>query len=147
MTQFPQLRLDTKLDELRTEALDFQMASSASLPADNDVDEFWCSVHNIKSMKSSLPAYSNLLVLVRALLSLPASNADSEQCFSMVRKIDSEERSHLERTTVASLLALKLNVDSMCYNFKPPSDLLKMNKSAVRMYNEEHGSYDKDIAE
>jgi len=30
-----------------------------------------------------------MLVLVRALLSLPTSNAGSEHCFSMVRKIDS----------------------------------------------------------
>ena len=66
--------------------------------------------------------------------------------FSMVRKIDSEERSHLERTTVGSLLALKLNVDSDCYDFNLPSDLLE-HKSAVRKYNEEHGSYRKDNAE
>ena len=39
-TQLPQLKLDTKLDKLRTEALDFQMASSENLPAINDVDVF-----------------------------------------------------------------------------------------------------------
>ena len=40
-------------------------------------------------MGSTQPQYSNLLVLVRALLALPASNADS---FSMIRKIDGEKR-------------------------------------------------------
>ena len=54
---------------------------------------------------------------------------------------DSEDRSHLERTTVASLLALKLNVDEGCFSFKSPKALLQMNKSAVRQYNKEHGSY------
>jgi hypothetical protein len=80
----------------------------------------------------------NLLVLIRAVLAHPASIADSERCFSMVRKIDSEERSHLERSTVASLLTLKVNVDEHCYSFTPQAEL---NKSAVRRYNEAHGSY------
>ena len=44
-------------------------------------------------------------------------------------------------TTVASLLALKLNVDEGCFSFKPPKALLEINKSVVRQYNEEHGSY------
>ena len=65
-------------------------------------------------------------MLVRA---LPASNADSERCFSMVRKIDSEDRSHLERSTIASLLTLKLDVDDHCYGFKPSEELLKLKLS------------------
>ena len=59
----------------------------------------------------------------------------------MVRKIDSEERSHLERTTVAALLSMKLSIDSDCFDFKPTEELLKTSKSAVRRYNAEHGSY------
>ena len=87
-------------------------------------------------MGSTTPTYSTLLVLVRALLSLPASNADSERCFSMVRKIDSEERSHLQRGTVAALLSLKINIDDDCFAYKPSAELLRLNKSAVRKYNE-----------
>ena len=138
---FPQLELGDKLDALRTEALDFQMASLPTSTTGMDVDEFWASIHEIRTVDTNQPVYSTLLVLIRALLALPASNADSERCFSMVRKIDSEDRSHLERTTVASLLALKLNVDEDCFSFKPPKALLEINKSAVRQYNEEHGSY------
>ena len=77
---------------------------------DHDVDAFWATMHNVRGMGSSIPTYSTLLVLIRALLALPASNGDSERCFSMVRKIDSEDRSHLERSTVASLLTLKINM-------------------------------------
>ena len=80
-------------------------------------------------------------MLVRTLLARPASNADSERSFSMVRKIDSEDRSHLERSTIASLLTLKLNLDENCYNFEPTEDLLKLNKSAIWKYNQEHGSH------
>ena len=140
--KLPQLQLcdGETLDTLKTEAIDFQMSEEDDLPTETDVDSFWASMHQIKHIASSSPVYPNVLVLVRALLSLPASNADSERCFSMVRKIDSEKRSYLERTTVAALLSMKLNIDD-CFNFKPPDELLKINKSAVRAYNAEHGSY------
>lgn len=138
---FPQLQLGEKLDQLKTEAFDFQMAGAEDLPDTNDVDDFWAKLHQIKGPGSSELTYSTLLVLVRALLALPASNADSERCFSMVRKIDSEDRSHLHRSTVASLLTLKINVDDECFNFQPHEDMLKLNKSAVRQYNEDHDSY------
>ena len=141
--QFPQLGFSTtdKLEELKTEAIVFQMADAADLPEDTNIDTFWGDLHNIKQIGSTTPLYANLLVLVRALLALPASNADSERSFSMVRKIDSEDRSHLERSTIASLLTLKLNLDENCYNFEPTEDLLKLNKSAVWKYNQEHGSH------
>ena len=139
---FPQLQLEgEKLDQLKTEAYDLQMADPEDLPDTNDVDDFWAKLHLIKSPGSTESTYATLLVLVRALLALPASNADSERCFSMVRKIDSEDRSHLERSTVASLLTLKIDVDESCFNYEPPEEMLKVNKTAVRLYNEAHGSY------
>ena len=47
--QLPQLGLTDKLDELRMEALDFQIADLSDLPT-SDVDAFWASVHQIKSL-------------------------------------------------------------------------------------------------
>ena len=70
---------------------------------------------------------------------LSASSADS-RCLSNVRKIDSEDRSHLECTTVTPLLALKLNVDEDCFIFKPPKALFEINKSEDRQYKEGYGS-------
>jgi len=61
--------------------------------------------------------------------SLPASNTDSDRTFS---KIDSEERSHLERSTVASLQSLKLNNDKDGFEYDPHEELVKINKSAVK---------------
>lgn len=132
MKQLPQLQLCDKLDLLKTKATEFQMAASEDLPKTSDIDVFWEKVHHIKQPVCDEPAYSTLLVLVHALLALPASNADSERCLSMVRKIDSEDRAHLERTTVASLLTLKVNMDCTFYDFQPSDELLKLNKSAVR---------------
>ena len=100
---FTKLQLSENLDQLKTEVFDLQMASGEDLPDTNDLDNFWARFHQIRSPGSTKPTYSTLLVLVCALLAFPASNADNERCFSMVRKIDSEDHSHLEHNTVASL--------------------------------------------
>lgn len=117
------------------------MADERDLPVATQADAFWATMHSIKQIGSPKPLYSNLLILVRALLSLPASNADSEQTFSMVRKIDTEERSQLERSTIAALLSMKINVNVECHEFHPSDDLIKKNGPVVRKYNTEHGSY------
>ena len=80
-----------------------------------NTSNIWARRHQVKGPGSTEPTYA-------ALLSLPASNADSERCFSMVKKIDSEDCSYLERSTVASLLTLK-----------PSDDQIKL---AVQQYNE-----------
>lgn len=129
------------MDLLKAEAIDYQMADSSDLPDTDNIDSFWAGMHNVLLLGSNTPMYQHLLTLVRGLLSIPASNADSERCFSMIRKIDSEERSHLNRNTIASLLALKVNIDQDCYHFQPSSELLKLNKTCIRKYNEDHGSY------
>jgi len=43
----------------------------------------------------------------------------------MIRKIDGEERNHVECKTVAALLSLKLKVDK---EYSPPTELLQTNK-------------------
>ena len=111
--ELPQLQLcdNEMLDALKTKMIDFQMAEEDNLPTKMNVDSFWASMHQLAS---AMPMYPNLLTLVIALLSLPASNSDSECCFSMVQKIDSQERSQLEYTTVAANLSMKLNIDNYC---------------------------------
>ena len=82
----------------------------ASLPfstTGTDADEFCASIHGTCTVNINRSVNSTMLMLIPALLALPASTSDSERCFPMVPKIDSEDRSHLECTTVASLLALK----------------------------------------
>ena len=125
--ELPQLQLTGKLNELKTEAIDYQMADASDLPDETNVDLFWAAMHNVTEVGGAAPTYSHLLTLVRALLALPASNADSERCLSMVRKIDTEERTQLQRSTVGSLLTLKLNVDEECYEYEPPMELLSIN--------------------
>lgn len=56
------------------------MAYKADLPEEDDVDAFWAAMFEVREIGLSAPAYSKLLPLVRALLFLQASNADSERC-------------------------------------------------------------------
>ena len=45
---FSQFQLQgEKLDQLKTEAFDFQMAGPEDLPDTNDVDDFWAKLHHI----------------------------------------------------------------------------------------------------
>ena len=53
--------------------------------------------------------------LAKTLLVLPHSNADPERIFSMVRKIESEERGRLGTDTVSSLLSYKMNNSTPCF--------------------------------
>ena len=87
--QLPQLQLQDKLEDLRTEVVDFQMADEADLlqSDDHDADAFWPKMHNVRGMGSSTPTYSTLLVLIRALLALPSSIADSERCFQWFARL------------------------------------------------------------
>ena len=59
--------------------------------------------------------FGKLAQLSKALLVLPHSNADPERLFSMVRKIYTELRRHMDPTTLSDLLSVKLNNDSPCY--------------------------------
>ena len=51
---FSQFQLQgEKLDQLKTEAFNFQMAGPEDLPDTNDVDDFWAKLHHIKSPGST----------------------------------------------------------------------------------------------
>ena len=69
---FPQLGFSQtgRLEELKTEAIDFYMADPSNLPEHADVDKFWAALHNVKQIGSTAPLYANLLKLVRPLLAL-----------------------------------------------------------------------------
>ena len=68
------------------------------------------------------------------LLTIPASNADSERGFSMLRKIHTDQRSNLNQSTIIALMSLKLNSDGCCYNSELSEDLLQCCKKATNKY-------------
>ena len=79
--------------------------------------------------------FGNLAKLCKILLVLPHGNADPERLFSMVSKIETDQRSSLLPSTVADLISVKANTSSECYESESlitPS-LLTSAKQATTM--------------
>ena len=78
--------------------------------------------------------YGILSRLAKVLLVLPHSNSDPERLFSMVRKIETEQRKQLDSSTVCDFLSVKVNNDNPCYGNKPliTEKMLLSAKSATR---------------
>ena len=99
---FPQLQLGEKLDQLKTEAFDFQMAGAEDLPDTNDVDDFWAKsfirskVQDLVSLHILPSWYLFVLCLhsPRAMLIVSVASPWFER--------DSEDRSHLHRSSCFS---------------------------------------------
>ena len=67
------------------------------------------------------------------LMSIPASNADAERGFSMLRKIHADQRSNLSQSTIIALMSIKLNCEDCCIDAELPDDLLKDCKKATTL--------------
>ena len=57
-----------------------------------------------------------LVRLMSGLMSIPASNADSERVLSMLRKVHTDQRPTLQQSTIVSLMAIKFNSEECCRN-------------------------------
>ena len=66
------------------------------------------------------------------------SNADRERTFSIVKKIQTDLRSDMNKDTLCALLSCKSNQSSVCYAFSPTSEILSLAKFATAQYNREH---------
>ena len=143
--RFPQLELcdPTSLDQLREEFLDFTL-SPTDLPTQTEysaadkskkpcIGKYWWEVSKIVTLHGQ-PRFPLLFKLMAGLLTIPASNADSERGFSMLRKIHTDQRSNLNQSTIIALMSLKLNSDSCCYNSELSEDLLKCCKKATNKF-------------
>ena len=141
--RFPQLELsDSSLDKLREECLDY-ILSPTGLPtpveytaADKTkkprVCRYWWEVSKLVQLNGQ-PRFSTLCKLMMGLLTIPASNADSERGFSMLRKIHTDQRSNLSQSTIIALMSIKFNNEYCCFNSELPQDLLKDCKKATTL--------------
>ena len=78
------------------------------------------------------------------LLSIPSSGADSERGFSVLRKIHTDQRSNLDHSTIVSLMSLKFNCDSCCFDTELSKELLTESKKAT--YKSLHSNQPKKIS-
>ena len=84
----------------------------------------------IKTLLGEL-RFANLAKLIAVLSAIPSSNADSERGFSILRKINTDQRSNLDQITVMALMSLKLNSDDCCHEVQFEQELLKTCKKAT----------------
>lgn len=140
--RFPQLELSgpASLDKLREECLDYSL-SPMDLPAPFEykaadettklcVGRYWWDVQKLVTLDGQ-PRFHTLCKLMMGLLSIPASNADSERGFSILRKIHTDQRSRLSQSTITALMAIKFNNEHCCIDTELPGDLLKDCKKAT----------------
>ena len=133
--RFPQL-------EIREECLDYTL-SSMDLPtpamykaADGInrpcVGRYWWDVSKLITLDGQ-PRFPLLCKLMIGLMSIPASTADEERGFSMLRKIHTDQRSNLSQSTIIALMSIKLNCEDCCIDAELPDDLLKDCKKATTL--------------
>ena len=76
-------------------------------------------------------------MLAMQLLSVPASNADCERVFSIVRRIKTEFRCSLHPETISSLIGVHLNSTyQCCEQSKFEASLLSKAKTSTKERNE-----------
>ncbi len=140
--RFPQLEIsDTfSLDKLREECLDYTL-SSADLPTPDmytaadgierpQIGRYWRKVSQLLTLDRQ-PRFPLLYKLMIGLMTIPASNADAERGFSMLRKIHTDQRSNLSQSTITALMSIKLNCEDCCIDTELPNDLLLDCKKAT----------------
>ena len=91
---------------------------------------FWMEVGKLKTLDGELRCPS-LFRLMAGLLTIPASNADSERGFSMLRKIHTDQRPSLKPETIAALMSVKFNSEDCCYDTPFTPELLCKCKTAT----------------
>ena len=130
------------LDVLLTEFRDFKSAPDDNLPplqvVDGqplDLDAFWREMLNIKMPgDTSKLRFGKLSRFACVLLTLPHANADPERLFSLVGKIETDERSRLLPSTLRNLVSAKVNgIDGPCHSLKfLPTTLHSAKKATTK---------------
>ncbi len=148
---FPQLELaeSASIDALRGEAMDFklspiehptvEMYKSATGDDKPRPGRFWYEVGQMKLFDGE-PRLPLLVRLMSGLMSIPASNADSERGFSMLRKVHTDQRLSQKQSTIISLMTIKFNSDECCHDSIFSEEFLTKCKKATVLHKLAIGS-------
>ncbi|KAL2091672.1 hypothetical protein ACEWY4_013935 [Coilia grayii] len=138
-------------DQLNDEFLEYQMMEETHIPdaiwrdavvrqsEDGEyhrMDRLWAHLSTVKNRISGTLQFPRLVKIAQLVLSLPHSNADAEQTFSVVglNKTDTRNRLSLDGT-LSSIMTIKMNDTEPCYKYEPPAQIVKDAKSATTRYN------------
>ncbi len=97
-------------------------------------DKPWYEVGQMKLFDGE-PRLPLLARLMSGLMSIPASNADSERVFSMRRKVHTDQRPSLKQSTIISLMTIKFNSEECCHDSIFSEELLTKCKKATVLHN------------
>jgi len=112
-------------DVIQEEFIDFQLMSpSALLPYEMGMtlNPFWAGIGEMKTPLQK-PRFPQLFQLAVTAMTLPHSNADPERCFSVLKKIQRDDKEILAMTTIEALLSLKFNEKTACFDTKITSEM------------------------
>jgi len=80
------------------------------------MDILWSYLENVKDTITGQPCFSLLTNVAKLVLTLPHSNADEEQVFSLIRQNKTDFRSSLSLDgTLSSLLTIKMAIEEPCH--------------------------------
>jgi hypothetical protein len=119
LTTFDRIResfaLEFNLGNVKMEFREFAVDDDiAKLQVESDdALSFWLHVRSMKTASGDVK-YQYLSSLALHLLAIPASNADSERVFSLVRRIKTDFRSSLLPDTISSLIGVNFNSPFQC---------------------------------
>ena len=102
------------------------------------MDLIW---HYLKALRNPNGAlvYEKLATVALLVLTLPYSNAEEEQVFSMVTKNKTKFRPNLKLDgTLSSILTIKLAKTEPCHMYEPTSEILETAKKVTMEYNRAH---------
>ena len=121
--------------QTKLEHRDFATDCSVAPTEDENAVNYWYRILQFKSPMGE-QRYKNLATLALQLLSIPASNADSERVFSLVRRIKTDFRSSLQTETVSALIGYHFNKKCQCCELSSFDDsLLDKAKSCTNQRN------------
>ncbi|XP_041348870.1 uncharacterized protein LOC121368275 [Gigantopelta aegis] len=140
VNKFPSLLGGRKMDDLEMEFLHYQVDTFSTEVTHNNVtdsleriDTIWNNIGHLTSAGGN-PKYGLLTNVMKQILVIPHSNADSERIFSTVRKNRTEFRPNLSDEQLSALLVQKFSMlaaDVLCHELSFTDDLLKKAKSAT----------------
>ena len=131
-TRFPNLVDEEKLDDLDLEWREFRLVNITDLES-FDVDQFWNEVACLKKVDGQV-RFPILPHFMKCLLVLPHSSASAERVFSQLTLIKTKQRNRIGNELLNSLLTVKCNIRSPCYDFKPTERMIDLACSSEVLY-------------
>ena len=92
--RFPNLVPETDFEQLEEEFLDYQTTPASYFPKVKDVctDKFWRVVLQMEYRITQQPRFPLMKKIVSGMLTISNSNADCKRVFSVVKKIQTDEK-------------------------------------------------------